>query len=136
MAVQQGIGADGYKAVVPVKASQTFRPGRNSDDGDLTAAAQVVIAMSATDAGTAEGYDQVTATGAAFALPAVPAAADSAVVQAEAQALRWRDDGTAPTATVGMLIPAGTSQTFQGDLSTLRFIAATAGAILNVSYYG
>ena len=49
---------------------------------------------------------------------------------------RWRDDGTAPTATVGMLLSAGQTQTFSGDLAALKFIQTGAGvATLNVSFY-
>ena len=84
------------------------------------------------------GYQQFAAGSLATAQPlTVPAGANSALVEAEAQGVRWRDDGTAPTATVGMPIPSGGSTTFYGaaELAALKFIAASAGAILNVSYY-
>ena len=57
-----------------------------------------------------------------------------AVIQAEAQAVRWRDDGVAPTSTVGMVLAAGASMEYDGNLAGIRFIEATAGAILNVTY--
>lgn len=81
-------------------------------------------------------YQQITATGASIGL-IVPAGARYARIGCEAQAARWRDDGVAPTATVGMLQAVGETLEYAGgDLSTIRFIAATAGTILNVSYYG
>ena len=81
------------------------------------------------------GYQQVTATGAAFAL-APPANARVAHIGAEAQVLRWRDDGTNPTTTTGQRIPAGAEVDYVGNLATIKLIAETAGAIANVSYYG
>lgn len=82
------------------------------------------------------GYAQVTATGSAFSLPSIPANASYAMIQAEAQNLRWRDDGTAPNATVGMLLPAGAELEYNGNLAKLQLIAATAGAICDIAYYG
>lgn len=51
------------------------------------------------------------------------------------QAIRWRDDGTAPTATVGMPQVVNVPFVYNGDLSAFRMIASTAGAEVNVSYY-
>lgn len=65
----------------------------------------------------------------------VPATATYAIIQAEAQAVRWRDDGVAPTAAIGMTIAAGGELRYDGNLTTIRFIEATASAKLNVSYY-
>lgn len=81
------------------------------------------------------GYQQITATSSAVGLTP-PAGAIYARIVPEAQAVRWRDDGTSPTASVGMLWAVGTEYVYSGSLSSVRFIAATAGAILNVSYYG
>lgn len=66
----------------------------------------------------------------------VPAKARYAIIQAEAQNVRWRDDGVAPTAAVGMVLAAGDDMLYTGQLSKFRAIAAVAGAILNVTYYG
>lgn len=81
------------------------------------------------------GYQQITVTGTAFAL-APPANARQARIGAEAQVLRWRDDGTNPTATTGQRISAGTEIDYFGDLTKIHLIAETAGAIANISYYG
>src|SRR6516225_9714539 len=55
------------------------------------------------------GYQQIAAGGltSAVPLPSIPAGARVAQVCAEAQAVRYRDDGVAPTAAVGMPIASG-----------------------------
>ena len=83
---------------------------------------------------TCLGYQQITSLSSSTALT-VPAGATLALIVPEAQNVRWRDDGAAPTASVGMLVPANSSMSYDGDLKAIRFIAATSGAILNVSYY-
>lgn len=54
----------------------------------------------------------------------------------ETAQVRWRDDGTAPTASVGHLLEVGQVLEFDGKLSKLQFIrtGGTSGA-LPVSYY-
>lgn len=84
---------------------------------------------------TAKGYQQITSLSAAAALT-VPSGATVALIQAETKDVRWRDDGTNPTTSVGMIIPAGTSLFFTGSLSAFRVIETAASAKLNVSYYG
>lgn len=85
---------------------------------------------------TALGFEQITSLSSSAALT-VPSGATIAVVQAEGVDVRWRPDGatTAPTASVGMLLPAGAERVFDGGLSSVRFIQATSGAVINVSYY-
>lgn len=80
------------------------------------------------------GYQQITDLLAADSLT-VPAGAKIAVINPEDQQVRWRDDGTSPTATVGMVIPAGDYYIYTGNLAAIEFIQETASAKLNVSYY-
>jgi len=80
------------------------------------------------------GYQQITALNNAVPLT-VPTGARFARIVAEAQAVRWRDDGNAPTATVGVPLAVGTELTYDGNLSAIQFIEQTASAKLNVSYY-
>jgi hypothetical protein len=58
-----------------------------------------------------------------------------ALIIAETQGVRWRDDGVAPTASEGMPLAAGTALQYDGDLTKIRFIQQTASAKLNISYY-
>lgn len=97
------------------------------------------------------GYAQYTSLSAAKLLTAAPATGytmpttdpsatgrrpNFVLLQAETQNVRWRDDGTAPTASVGMILIAGDAPyPYDGDLSKIQFIEVTASAKLNVSYY-
>lgn len=58
-----------------------------------------------------------------------------AYIICETQAVRWRDDGTAPTASVGMPLATGVPFPYDGDLTKIQFIEQTASAKLNVAYY-
>ena len=80
------------------------------------------------------GYQQITDVSSAVGLT-VPTGANFAIIQAEAQTVRWRDDGTDPTATVGMQIIADQDIFYSGNLDKIKFFEAAASAILNVAYY-
>jgi hypothetical protein len=58
-----------------------------------------------------------------------------ALITPETQGVRWRDDGTAPTASIGMPLAAGVTLQYDGDLKKIRFIEQAASAKLNISYY-
>lgn len=88
------------------------------------------------------GYQQITSLGSATKLTVpqkdlagLAGTPRIAIITAEAQAVRWRDDGVAPTATVGMPLAAGVTLQYDGDLSQVQFIEQTGGAKLNVTYY-
>jgi hypothetical protein len=81
------------------------------------------------------GYQQIVSLSSATAL-SPPTGANAALIHAEGADVRWRDDGTAPSASVGMLLPAGGELYFDGSLSGFRAIQVSAGAKINISYYG
>lgn len=83
---------------------------------------------------TPAGYQQITSLSAAQALT-VPTNATLALIQPQTQSVRWRDDGIAPTASVGVVIAAGDTLTYNGDLRAIRLIEVSASAALNVSFY-
>jgi hypothetical protein len=58
-----------------------------------------------------------------------------ALITPETNGVRWRDDGVAPTASVGMPLAAGVSLQYDGDLKKIQFIEQTASAKINISYY-
>lgn len=80
------------------------------------------------------GFEAIVALNAAAALT-VPDGARIALLQAENDDLRWRDDGVHPTAAVGMFLEAGRDFFYTGDLSLIEFIETVGGGSLNVSYY-
>ena len=89
-----------------------------------------------TEAGlTPKGYEQITGLSSVKTLT-VPADAQFALIQVESKDVRWRDDGTDPTASVGMLLLANQDIWYANDLSKLKFIETAASAKLNVAYYG
>ncbi len=80
------------------------------------------------------GYQQITSLSSATGLTP-PQGATLALIVPETQNVRWRDDGTNPTASVGMPIFVGASLSYDGDFNKIKFIEETASAKLNVSYY-
>lgn len=88
------------------------------------------------------GYQQITDLSNATALTVptydkngLSCKPNIAVIVAETQAVRWRDDGTNPTSSVGMPLATGVVFTYDGDLTAIRFVEQTASAKLNISYY-
>ena len=91
---------------------------------------------------TCFGYQQITNLSASAALTVPVLAPDGlnakpvlALIVAEGAPVRWRDDGVAPTASVGMPIAVGVPFQYDGDLTKIRFIQQSASGILNISYY-
>lgn len=83
-------------------------------------------------AGTGQfGY----AIGAAAKALIVPAGALAAQITVSGANVRYRDDGVAPTATVGMPVFQATSWLYSGPLTAIQFIAQSGNATLDVSYY-
>jgi hypothetical protein len=80
------------------------------------------------------GYQQITSLSSATGLT-IPQGTTLALIVPETQNVRWRDDGTDPTASVGMPIFVGASLSYDGDLNRIKFIESTAGATLNICYY-
>ena len=88
------------------------------------------------------GYQQITTMSSAVSLT-VPAtdvhglvgSPTLALIRCESQAVRWRDDGIAPTASVGMPLAVGDVLEYDGDLKAIQFIEQTGSAKLNINYY-
>ncbi len=65
----------------------------------------------------------------------VPPGATVAQICVENADVRYRDDGGAPTASVGMPVNAGTCFQYAGPLGAIRFVAQRGSPTLDVSYY-
>ena len=91
---------------------------------------------------TCMGYQQITSLSSAANLT-VPQTTPNgqnakpvfALIVAEGQAVRWRDDKTSPTVSVGMPLAVGIPLQYDGDLTNIQFIEQVSGAKLNISYY-
>lgn len=80
-------------------------------------------------------FQQVLGAAAAIALPTIPALAKKALISVVTQDIRWRDDGTVPTAAVGMRLPADKELLYEGDLAAFRFIEVAVATEVNITYY-
>jgi hypothetical protein len=87
------------------------------------------------------GYQQISAATLAAATPlTLPPPGNGqnigyARIQADGGTVRWRDDGVAPTAAVGMQIADGGFLDYYGDFTKFQAILSTSTPTLNVSYY-
>lgn len=132
-------------ANVTVPQSGNF-PIQGAQFAVLASAAGVPVSSSAPAATisiggtlTPLGVAQDTTISAASGLPTVsgsiPAATTVALIQVTGQNCRWRDDGTDPTASVGIQLGAGTSFWYRGTFSAFKIIEEAASAVLNVAYF-
>lgn len=84
------------------------------------------------------GYQQLTVSGTAVGLTLpTRGVVRIAVVVVETNSIRYRDDGTVPTASVGTPVPANGSIAISGAaISSFRAIRTGSDAVLNIHYYG
>lgn len=67
----------------------------------------------------------------------IPEGTSLVLIVPEAQAIRWRDDGTAPTTAVGQPLAVGAELRYTArGLKNLRVIGQAANAVLNCTFYG
>jgi hypothetical protein len=93
--------------------------------------------MSKPQAPIPKGYQQLTQLSAVKTLT-IPAGANYALIRCTGADVRWRDDGTAPTALAGYPLAVGEELQYDAvtGLANLRFIEQSASAEISVSYYG
>ena len=66
----------------------------------------------------------------------IPSGTVLILITPQAQAIRWRDDGTAPTAAIGYPLPVGSELRYTArDMNNLRVISQVAGAVVNCIAY-
>jgi len=86
---------------------------------------------------TAQGYEQIQLNSGTPVALSPPADAQLAIINAELNTIRFRDDGTPPTTTVGQPIVKFTTLQYNvRNLANCLLIESSDGsAIANVSYY-
>lgn len=80
------------------------------------------------------GYQQIASFSTAQTLT-VPANATLALISVAGNAIRYRDDGTAPTASVGMPVAVSQAFTYSANLAAISIIPQTGSATLDILYY-
>lgn len=59
------------------------------------------------------------------------------LITVETANVRFRDDGTAPTTLLGMIIQKDSQPfSYEGDLSAIKFISVSSSSIVEVALYG
>lgn len=57
-------------------------------------------------------------------------------IQPETKDIRWTDDPDVdPSATVGMLLQAGSTLEYSGTMGNFRWIETSASAVVNITYF-
>lgn len=116
-----------------------IRPGAAISGTGVPAGTTIVAQLTGTPggAGTYQTSVATTSSGASITAAGIPNGATAAFLQAETASVRYRDDGAAPTAAIGNLVVfgAGGQVYYQGNLSQIRFIAASGSPLLNVAFY-
>lgn len=88
------------------------------------------------------GFRQLAVSSSAVALSSatggVPANAKRAVITVETNDIRWRDDGIAPTTSVGMLAKSTTIFELPSiqSINGFKAIHASADGLIDITYYG
>jgi hypothetical protein len=87
------------------------------------------------------GYEQLAVSATAVSPALVPPPTDTrpgataATISVEAGDIRYRDDGSDPTSSVGMPLKVDVPFFYTGDPSKLRFIRQSSDAVVNLLYY-
>ena len=81
------------------------------------------------------GRQALTVSSTALALT-IPLGATHCLMQATTANVRWNDETTTPTATVGQQLAAGDSWFYNGALADVKVVRETSDdAVLQVNYY-
>lgn len=88
------------------------------------------------------GHAQASVGSSAVGLPSLPtplASVRRATIRAVGQPINWRDDGVDPTGSLGMLLAAGDTLVYDGDMAKFKMIqdaSATGASDVRVAYHG
>lgn len=94
-----------------------------------------LVAALATDPGTATVMGTLVASLSASTALSPPAGATSVLIQATTAAIRFRDDGVVPSATVGFPLAVSTPIVYAGNVRNLRLFAQTGSPVVDLLYY-
>ena len=83
----------------------------------------------------ATGLSSCTITNPSGTIRGIPGGSCYAVIVVETNSVRWRDDGAAPTASVGSLVASGSALSYVATFSSIEFIPTTGTAVLDIAFY-
>ena len=104
----------------------------------ITAGGTIVNQVSGTPggAGTYTISNTNTTSSASVTAGGIPPGATMVALQADTASVRYRDDGGAPTATIGYVVAYGQNPfLYTGAISNLQFIEDGGSGLLNVAFY-
>lgn len=109
----------------------TGRQARARDLGGTLVSPMVEVVTAIPDV---VGFQNPSVT-TAVALPSIPSGATHAVMTVDTGGgnIRFREDATNPTASVGMLVQAGAAVEFT-NLADVRIISTTGTTVVNITY--
>lgn len=88
---------------------------------------------------TPMGFQSLSVTNSSAVAPTVPSGANMAIIGVENNSVRYRDDGTAPTTSIGLMVNPGNTMEIHDVvvLDATSFIAVdnSATATLSILYY-
>lgn len=93
-----------------------------------------LVAQAAAYALTSTGFQQVASFSTSTGFTP-PAGSTVCFIQAEGNSVRFRTDGSAPTATIGQLLATGVLLQETANLAGIKFIPTTGNATLDVDCY-
>lgn len=133
-------GSAGSNATQLVVTSVTgiLKAGQAVSGTGITAGTTITGQVSGTTggAGTYQLSASNTASSASLTSGGIPPNATMVTLQAETANVRWRDDGGAPTTSIGNILVSGQNPSlYTGTVSQLQFIAATGSPLVDAAFY-
>jgi hypothetical protein len=117
-------------AAIAPAAAQTHR-----DKGCSTPTCTIIPGIAPIYAYNSAGIGQYALSVATATNLMPPTGATIAQICVETAPVRYRDDGIAPTASVGIPLAAGWCGPYAGPLSAIQFIAQSGSPTIDVSFY-
>ena len=117
-------------AAIAPAAAQTHR-----DKGCSTPTCTIIPGIAPIYAYNSAGIGQYALSVATATNLMPPTGATISQICVETAPVRYRDDGIAPTASVGIPLAAGWCGPYAGPLSAIQFIAQSGSPTIDVSYY-
>ena len=131
--------ASSSQLVVTAMANGVIKPGDQVVTGISFTVGTVITSQVSGTPGGVGTYNlsaPTTAVSETVTSGGIPAGANEVLIESDTAAVRFRDDGAAPTASIGYPIAANAAPfLYTGTLPALRFIAQTGSPVLNLLFY-